>query len=65
MYNVLTLNKGTGISSVTGAATYLSNQSASIGATASTGYTFSSWTVNSGNTPASTTTASTTPCTPA
>ena len=59
-YYVLTLNKGTGVASTSGAASYLSNQTASIGATMTTGYTFTSWTVNSGNTPASTTTASTT-----
>jgi len=59
-YYTLTLNTGTGISEVNGWGTYLSNQTASIGATPSTGYKFSSWTVNSGNTPASTTTASTT-----
>ena len=59
-YYVLTLNKGTGVASTSGAASYLSNQTASIGATMTTGYTFTSWTVGSGNTPASTTTASTT-----
>ena len=59
-YYVLTLNKGTGVSSVSGAGTYLSNQTASISATVSTGYTFSSWSVGSGNTPASTASASTT-----
>ena len=56
----LTLNKGTGISSVSGAGTYKYGASASISATASTGYTFTSWSVTSGNTPASTTSASTT-----
>lgn len=59
-YYVLTLNGGTGISAVTGAGTYLSNQTASIGATASSGYKFSSWKVGLGNTPASPTTANTT-----
>ena len=59
-YYTLTLTKGTGISSVSGAATYLSNQTASISATVTSGYTFVNWTVGSGNTPASTTAASTT-----
>ena len=60
-YYVLTLNKGTHVTTVTGAGTYLSNQSASINATAfDTGYTFNNWTKSAGNNPASTTTASTT-----
>ncbi|MBO5141933.1 MAG: GBS Bsp-like repeat-containing protein, partial [Clostridia bacterium] len=57
----LTINKGTGISSVSGAGNYISGRSVSINATASTGYTWSKWTVSSGgSTPASTTTAKTT-----
>jgi len=56
----LTINKGTGISSVSGAGKYISGSSVSISATASTGYTWSEWTVEAGSTPASTTTASTT-----
>ena len=59
-YYVLTLNKGTGISRVSGAGTYLSNQSPTISASASTGYTFSNWTKTAGNTPLSTTSSSTT-----
>ncbi|MBQ8681574.1 MAG: InlB B-repeat-containing protein, partial [Bacilli bacterium] len=59
-YYTLSLTAGTGISSVSGAGTYISGTSVSISATASTGYTFSKWTVGSGNTPSSTTTASTT-----
>ena len=56
----LTLNKGTGISSVSGAGKYISGRSVSISATASTGYTWSKWTVGAGSSPASATTASTT-----
>ncbi|MBO5142888.1 MAG: hypothetical protein J6C46_07860, partial [Clostridia bacterium] len=56
----LTINKGTGISSVSGAGNYISGRSVSINATASTGYTWSKWTVGEGSTPASTTTAKTT-----
>ena len=60
-YYTLTLNKGSNVTTVTGAGTYLSNQTASINATAfATGYHFGSWTKTSGNTPASLTTASTT-----
>ena len=56
----LTLNKGSNISSVTGAGTYKYGKQVSISATPTTNYTFTSWTVGSGNTPASTTAASTT-----
>ena len=56
----LTLNKGIGIASTSGAGTYKYGKQVSIGASVTSGYTFSSWTVGSGNTPASTTTASTT-----
>ena len=59
-YYTLTLSKGTGISSVTGAGTYISGKQISISATASTGYTFGSWTKTAGTSPASTTSASTT-----
>jgi uncharacterized repeat protein (TIGR02543 family) len=40
----VTLNKGTGISSVTGGGTYLSGTSVSISATPSSGYEFNGWT---------------------
>ena len=40
----VTLNKGTGISSVTGAGTYLYGASVTINATVSQGYTWSKWT---------------------
>lgn len=43
----LTLNKGTGISSVTGAGRYASGTTVSAGATASTGYDFTKWTTGS------------------
>ena len=60
-YNTLTLNKGTNVTSVTGAGIYLSNQTASIAATAfTTGYHFGSWSKTSGNTPTSTTASPTT-----
>ena len=59
-YYTLTLNKGAHISTVSGAGTYLSNQTASISATAESGYSFSQWQVNSGNTPSDVTEASTT-----
>ena len=60
-YNTLTLNKGSNVTTVTGAGTYLSNQSASISATAfTTGYHFNNWTKTTGNTPTSTTASPTT-----
>ena len=61
-YYTLTLNKGTGITSVNGAATYLKNQIATISATpnSAAGYSFNNWTVNTGTSPASSTNASTT-----
>ena len=40
----VTLNKGTGIASVTGAGTYEYGAKVTLGATASTGYTWSKWT---------------------
>ncbi len=42
----LTLNKGTGISTVSGAGTYDYEEEVTATATASTGYTFSNWTSN-------------------
>ena len=56
----LTLNKGTGIASVTGVGTYKYGKVVNIDATVSTGYTWEKWTKNSGNAPASTTNKSTT-----
>ena len=50
-YYTLTLNKGVGISAVSGAGTYLKNQQANIDATVTTGYTWQGWSVISGNTP--------------
>lgn len=44
----LTLNKGTGISSVTGGGSYQSGTSVTIKATPSTGYNFTKWTNSSG-----------------
>ena len=57
----VTINKGTGIGSVTGAGTYNYGSTVNISASPSSGYKFKNWTVNSGGiTPASTTSASTT-----
>ena len=50
-YYTLTLNKGVGISAVSGAGTYLKNQTANIDATVATGYTWQGWSVVSGNSP--------------
>ena len=50
-YYTLTLNKGVGISAVSGAGTYLKNQTANINATVSSGYTWEGWSVISGNSP--------------
>ena len=47
----LNLNKGTGVSSVTGAGVYLSGTTVTIKATVGTGYKWSKWNVSSGNTP--------------
>lgn len=57
----VTLSKGTGISSVSGGGTYNYGTRVSIRATASSGYTFSKWSITSGSaTIASTTSSSTT-----
>ncbi len=56
---VLTINKGT-CGSVQGSGIVSGGTTTSINAIPGAGYSFSSWTVNSGNTPASTTSASTT-----
>lgn len=57
----VTLSKGTGISSVSGGGTYDYGARVSIRATASSGYTFSKWSITSGSaTIASTTSSSTT-----
>jgi uncharacterized repeat protein (TIGR02543 family) len=50
-FYTLTLNKGVGISAVTGGGTYLKNQSANIDATVAAGYTWEGWSVISGNNP--------------
>lgn len=54
VYN-LTLNKGTGIASVTGAGSYIGGRVVTITATVSKGYTFKAWTGASTATTASTT----------
>ena len=60
-YYTLTLNKGSNVTTVTGAGTYLSNQTATINATAfASNYVFDNWTKTEGNSPASATTANTT-----
>ena len=48
----LTLNKGTGIASTSGAGTYKYGKQVNINATVSAGYTWKNWTKNSGNAPA-------------
>lgn len=53
----LTLNKGTGISSVSGAGTYASGTSVSASATPSTGYNFTKWTSSSSASAAAVSTA--------
>ena len=50
-YYTLTLNKGVGISAVSGAGIYLKNQAASIDATVKTGYKWQGWSVVSGDSP--------------
>ena len=53
----VTLTKGTGIASVTGAGNYISGATVTLGATASTGYTWSKWTQTSDGAQVSTTNA--------
>ena len=60
-YYTLTLNKDSNTTTVNGAGVYLSNQTASISATAfATNYEFDNWTKTEGNTPANANSASTT-----
>ena len=56
----VTITSGTGISSTTGAGTYSVGQTVNISATPSSGYNFSSWTVNSGGASLASTTSSST-----
>ena len=56
VYSV-TLTKGTGISSVTGAGNYITGATVTLGATPSAGYNWSKWTQTSGGTQVSTTNA--------
>ena len=56
----LTLNKGTGISAVTGAGNYIEGKEINIDATVSTGYTWSKWNKTSGTAPANANNKSTT-----
>jgi len=56
VYSV-TLSKGTGIDSVSGGGKYISGATVTLGATPSTGYTWSKWTQTSGGTQVSTTKA--------
>ena len=58
-YYTLTLNKDTGINTVTGAGTHLNGSNVAIAATAMSGYKFVSWTRTSGSSPTSWTSAST------
>ena len=46
--HTVTISSGTGISSTTGSGTYVTGQTVTISATPTSGYNFSSWTVNSG-----------------
>ena len=55
--HTVTLTKGTGIASVTGAGTYEYGASVTLGATMSTGYDWSKWTETSGGAEVSTTNA--------
>ena len=59
-YYTLTLSKGTGVDSVSGAGIYLNKQKPTIKATMKTNYKFNEWTVSSGVSPASLTSATTT-----
>ncbi len=56
VYSV-TLTKGTGISSVSGNGKYISGETVTLGATASSGYTWGKWTQTSGGSQISTTNA--------
>ena len=47
----LVINKGTGVSSVTGAGNYIEGRSVAISANLATGYYFEGWTVSSGSAP--------------
>jgi len=58
-YFTLELIKGTGISTVSGSGIYLLSTSVTISATALSNYDFDSWTVEEGNSPANTGSAST------
>ncbi|MBR3366001.1 hypothetical protein IKG48_02690, partial [Candidatus Saccharibacteria bacterium] len=58
--HTVSITSGTGISSTTGAGTYSVGQTVNISATPSSGYNFSSWTVNSGGASLASTTSSST-----
>ncbi|MBR3366020.1 hypothetical protein IKG48_02795, partial [Candidatus Saccharibacteria bacterium] len=58
--HTVSIASGTGISSTTGAGTYSVGQTVNISATPSSGYNFSSWTVNSGGASLASTTSSST-----
>ena len=62
MVNVysLVINKGTGVSSVTGAGNYIEGRSVAISANLATGYGFEGWTVSSGSAPVDASKSSTT-----
>ena len=56
----VTINSGTGIASTTGSGTYSVGQTVNISASPSSGYNFSSWTVNSGGASLTSTSSSST-----
>ncbi|MBR3177242.1 InlB B-repeat-containing protein [Candidatus Saccharibacteria bacterium] len=58
--HTVTISSGTGISSTTGSGTYVTGQTVTISATPTSGYKFSSWTVNSGGASLASTTSSST-----
>ncbi|MBR3365578.1 hypothetical protein IKG48_00410, partial [Candidatus Saccharibacteria bacterium] len=58
--HTVSITSGTGISSTTGAGTYSVGQTVNISASPSSGYNFSSWTVNSGGASLGSTTSSST-----
>ena len=58
--HTVSITSGTGISSTTGAGTYSVGQTVNISASPSSGYNFSSWTVNSGGASLASTTSSST-----